>query len=130
MANKMTQRDYFNAIIAMANGEPTKVPAEDIVAFANERISALDKKSANRKPTKTQTENEVLKAVIFEVLEKADAPMTVTEVIKADERLSDFNTQKITSLMTQLVKAGAVVKTSEKRVSRFAVAEVEDEVEG
>ena len=122
----MTQRDYFNAIIAMANGEPTKVPAEDIVAFANERISALDKKSANRKPTKTQTENECIKAVIFEVLEKADAPMTVTEVIKADERLSDFNTQKITSLMTQLVKAGAVVKTSEKRVSRFSVAEVEE----
>jgi hypothetical protein len=130
MANKMTQRDYFNAIIAMAKGEPTKVPAEDIVAFVNERISALDKKSANRKPTKTQTENEGVKAVILEVLGKADAPMTVTEVLKADERLSDFNTQKISALMTQLVKAGAVTKTNEKRVSRFAVAEVEDEVEG
>lgn len=130
MANKMTQRDYFNAIIAMAKGEPTKVPAEDIVAFVNERIAALDKKSANRKPTKAQTENEGVKAVILEVLGKAENPLTVTEVLKADERLADFTTQKISALMTLLVKAGEVEKTIEKRVSRFAVAEVKDEVEG
>ena len=125
MANKMTQRDYFNAIIAMAKGEPTKVPAEDIVAFANERISALDKKSANRKPTKAQTENEGVKAVILEVLGKAENPLTVTEVLKADERLADFTTQKVSALMTLLVKAGEVEKTVEKRVSRFSVAKVE-----
>ena len=127
MANKMTQRDYFNAIIAMAKGEPTKVPANDIVAFANERISALDKKSANRKPTKAQAENEGVKAVILEVLGKAENPLTVTEVLKADERLADFTTQKITALMTLLVKAGEVEKTNEKRVSRFSVAESVEE---
>lgn len=126
MANKMTQRDFFNAIIAKMNGEPTAVTNEQVVAFVNERISALDKKSANRKPTKAQTENEGVKAVILEVLGKAEKPLTVTEVLKADERLADFTTQKISALMTLLVKDGEVAKTVEKRVSRFAVAEVEE----
>lgn len=126
MANKMTQRDYFNEMKSVFE----TLGRDDLVAFVNERIAALDKKSANRKPTKAQTENEGVKAVILEVLGKAENPLTVTEVLKADERLADFTTQKISALMTLLVKAGEVEKTVEKRVSRFSVVEVEDEVEG
>ena len=123
MANKMTQRDYFNEMKSVFE----TLGRDDLVAFVNERIAALDKKSANRKPTKAQTENEGVKAVILEVLGKAENPLTVTEVLKADERLADFTTQKISALMTLLVKAGEVVKTVEKRVSRFSVAEFVEE---
>lgn len=123
MANKMTQRDYFNEMKSVFEG----LGRTDLVDFVNERIAALDKKSANRKPTKAQTENEGVKAVILEVLGKAGKPLTVTEVLKADERLVDFTTQKISALMTLLVKAGEVEKTVEKRVSRFSVAEPVEE---
>ena len=117
MANKMTQRDYFNETKSVLE----TLGRDDLVAFINERIAALDKKSANRKPTKTQAENEGIKAVILEVLEKSENPLTVTEVLKADERLSGFTAQKISALMTQLVGGGEVEKTVEKRVSRFSV---------
>ena len=58
MEKKITQKDMFNEVIALASANGR----EDIVKFAEERIAALDKKSANRKPSKNQTANEEIKA--------------------------------------------------------------------
>ena len=111
MANKMTQRDFFNEAIKVFEvaGRP------DLIEMAEARIALLDKKSANRKPTKVQTENEGLKVAVAEVL--ADGKkMTVSEVIKSDDRFEGMTTQKVTALLKQMVDAGTVVKTVEKRV--------------
>ena len=43
MEKKITQKDMFNEVIALA----TANGREDIVKFAEERIAALDKKSAS-----------------------------------------------------------------------------------
>lgn len=118
MANKKTQRDYFNEIKTLCADN------DGIVAFCEERIAALDKKSANRKPTKVQAENEDIKTAILEVLGKADKPVTVSEIIKSDERFSGFTPQKVSALLIQLGDKGTgeVVKSVEKRVSYFALA--------
>lgn len=116
---KMTQRDYFNAIIAMAKGEPAQVPADEIVAFAEGRIDALNRKSENRKPTKAQTENEALKAVIYDALVAFGEPKTVTEVIKGTDALVGLSTQKVSALLTLMQKAGKVDKVVDKRVTRY-----------
>ena len=68
MEKKITQKDMFNEVIALA----TANGREDIVKFAKERIAALDKKSANRKPSKNQTANEEIKAEILEFLEGSE----------------------------------------------------------
>ena len=117
MANKKTQRDYFNEIKVLCADN------DGIVAFCDERIAALDKKSANRKPTKVQAENEDIKTAILEVLAKVDKPVTVSEIIKADERFSGFTPQKVSALLIQLGDKGSgeVVKTVDKRVSYFAL---------
>ena len=64
MEKKITQKDMFNEVIALA----TANGREDIVKFAEERIAALDKKSANRKPSKNQKVTLVLKSkMVFPV---------------------------------------------------------------
>ena len=111
---KMTQKDFFNEIIALAeqNGR------EDIVEFAEGRIAALEKKSANRKPTKTQVENDALKEKVAAVLTQDG--QTVTEIIAALG--GGVSCQKVSALLRQMIADGVAVKTSDKKKSLFALA--------
>ena len=117
MANKMTQKDYFNEIIALARANDRI----DIVTFAEGRIEALNKKSGSKKPTKTQEENVSLKEEIVSVLTSEGA--TVTEIQTKSETLGTLSNQRVSALLKQLVEAGRVVKTIEKKKSYFSLAE-------
>lgn len=114
MANKMTQKDYFNEIIALAqeNGR------DDLVKFCEDRIEKLSRKSTSKKPTKTQVENEGIKDTIVEVLGEI-APATAT-MIATDPRVNVSN-QKVTALLRQLIENGDVVKTVDKGKSLFSL---------
>ena len=89
-----------------------------------EKLSALKgqiaKKKGSSKPTKTQIANEGVKSEILAVLADNDEPMTVGEIVKALE--GDYTSQKISALCRQLKDAEKVVKTTDKKVSRFALA--------
>ena len=119
MTNKMTQRDYFNEIIALAKANER----EDIVEFAEGRIAVLDKKSANKKPSKTQEENEVLKGVILDTL-TADG-VTVTELQSKNETLANLSNQRVSALLRQMIADGKVVKNVDKKKSYFSLAVTE-----
>lgn len=111
---KMTKKDYFKALLAI---EEVKAN-ENYVAFINHEIELLEKKNGNRKPTKTQEENENIKEFILEV---AVQPMTITEIMKAIQ-LSvgvELTNQKISALANKLVTDGFMTKTTEKRKSYF-----------
>jgi len=115
MANekKLTKREHFEAIKA-------KYPlTEDEVKFIDRELELLAKKNAsgaNRKPTATQKENEVIKTNILEVL--ADGKQrTVTEIVKVLE--GDYTNQKISALVRQLIADGKVEKVVDKRKSYF-----------
>lgn len=125
MANKMTQRDYFNEIIAMAEANGRT----DLADFARGRIEVLDKKSANKKPTKTQEANEVLKDTIEDVLSESDKALTVTEILASGKFEALTSPQKISALLKQMIEAGRVAKSVEKKVSRFSVVVTESEDE-
>ena len=52
MKNKVTKRDFYNAIIALADvngGEINGIAAEEIKTFAAKEIELLDKKAAKAK---------------------------------------------------------------------------------
>jgi hypothetical protein len=117
MANKKTLKDYFNEIIALAeeNGR------DDLVEFAKGRITAIKEKSANRKPTANQQENVGLKEAIKTVL-NAEQGLTVSDIMKADEKLAGLTNQRVTALLTQLVKAEEVVRTVEKKKAYYTLA--------
>lgn len=72
--------------------------------------------------TVEQRKNEVLKETILEVLARYEEPKQVKDLITENEELSEYTGQKISALMTQLVKAEKVVKVADKKVSKFQLA--------
>jgi hypothetical protein len=117
MANKMTQVQYFEEIVALAEANGR----DDLVEFAKGRITAIKEKSANRKPTANQQENVGLKEAIKTVL-NAEQGLTVSDIMKADEKLAGLTNQRVTALLTQLVKAEEVVRTVEKKKAYYTLA--------
>ncbi len=112
MEKKMTKVEMFNAI------KEVVADNTEMVAFIEHEIELLQKKSSNRKPTKTQEENKTLKDEILSVL--SDEGMTVTEIQKNSEILGNVSNQKVSALLRQLVEVGAVEKTTEKKKSFFS----------
>ena len=117
--NKMTQRDYFNEVIALAeqNGR------DDLVEFAKGRIALLDKKASAKKPTKTQEENVAIKDEIMSVL--TEEGVTVSDLQSKSDVLGSLSNQRVSALLRQLVVEGQVVKTVDKKKSFFSLAVVE-----
>lgn len=115
MENKMTQRDYFNEIIALAKANDRP----DIVTFAEGRIAVLDSKVAKRKPAKDKEENIALVERIREVL--TTEGQTATEVLAALNDASLSN-QKVSAMLKQMTADGTVVKTMDKKKALWTLA--------
>ena len=108
----MTYVEALETVIPMVEGEV----AEKLTALK----AQMAKKKGSSKPTKTQLENEKVKDEILEVLAGAEEGMTCGEITKALE--GEYTSQKISALLRQLVGAKKVVKSTEKKVSRFELA--------
>lgn len=116
--NKMTYVDALNtAIAALAESNPDA--AEKLTALRDQ--TAKRNSGDNRKPTKVQLENVALGEVVLGVLRNAPSPLTVSELMARDERLSTLSNQKVSALLRGL--GAQVVKNTEKRVSRFSLAQ-------
>ena len=118
MANKMTKRE----VIGMMMNEEVVKANPTYVAYLENELALLDKKSASKKATKTQVENVGIKDVILEVLANATSPMTITAMQSANEVLAGYSNQKVSALVRQLVESGSVVKATEKKTSVFSLA--------
>jgi hypothetical protein len=117
--------DKFTAIKAMLNGEKVEnFSIEDAVKFLDSRIEQTEKKNASgggeRKPTKTQLENEVLKEQIVQYLSTCTEPVDVGTVCKA---IGIESNQKVSALLTQLRKVGTIERTEVKGKPYFALAQ-------
>jgi len=120
---KKTKREFYNEIMAVEG------ISEEIVDFCKAEIALLDKKNANRKPSKEQQANEVFKAEIIEVLKASDSALTASEIRKSSVMLTEAGeVQKVSALLKQLVDNGEVVKTSDGKKSVFSTPVVEDKV--
>ena len=71
---------------------------------------------------KKKKKNEGLKETILEVLTRYEEPKQVKDLIAENEELSSYTGQKISALMTQLLKAEKVVKVIDKKASKFQLA--------
>lgn len=129
---KMTKKEMFAQVIAMAQGKEVAVSTEEIVAFVKHEIELLEKKSGKTGKTKTQKENEVLVEQVFDALAEVGKAVTVTEFQAQSEYASQFSNQKLSALLKKLKDAGRIDKSVEGKKSYFFVptAEVEDTEEG
>lgn len=109
---KVTIKEHFVEVAEVLRG----VEREDLAEFIEGRIAILDKKSENKKATAKQVENEGIKADILAALEGRS--VTVGELVKEFE----LSSQKLSALLTQLVKDGKVVRNVEKKVAYFSLA--------
>jgi len=126
MEKKMTKKDYFNLVAEIvANADVEN--QEEIQAFIAHEIELLKRKTSNSKQTKTQKENEGIMQEIISVLATLDKKVTVTELMKADERMAVYSNQKLSALLKKLVDNGTVEKIIEKKKSYFSlVADTEE----
>lgn len=116
--NKKTKKEVYSAMLK----EEVIQNNPDYKALVENEIALLEKKASNKKPTKTQEENEVYKAEILNTLTEEGA--TVTEIIKKSDMLKEkeVSVAKATALLTQLVKAEKVVNYSEGKKSLYKLA--------
>ena len=124
MANKKTVVEMFEEIKALPG------LTKEQVEFLEKRIEITKKKNAsgsgeNAKPTKTQLENEGIKDTIVSVL--TVTPTTITDLIKSSADLAGYTNQKVSALLTQLLKERRVVRTEVKGKAHYALPT--DEVE-
>ena len=71
--------------------------------------------------TAEQKKNEILKETILEVLTRYEEPKQIKELIAENEELASYTGQKISALMTQLLKAEKVVKVIDKKASKSQI---------
>lgn len=123
---RITKAMRFTDIRHMLKGEEVEhgTTVEDALAFIDNEMALLVKKNTTpSKPTAVQKENEILKDKIVSYMLDKGEPVTCIEVWKAIPEFSEhFSNQKVASLVTQLVKAGVVVKTVEKGKAKFSLA--------
>lgn len=118
MAEKKTIVAQFVEVKEVLEG----VGRADLAEFIEGRIAVQAKKAENRKPTAKQVANEGLKARVKEVLAEGGKPMTATEILNVDVEAFD-KVQKVTALLTAMVKTGEVVRVADKKKTVFTLAE-------
>lgn len=116
MTKKMTKKDYFTALLAIAQVNEN----EELSAFINHELEQLAKKSSgNRTETENQKNNEEIKNKILEAL-SAEKEMNISDIQKAGgDELSSLSNQKMNALILQLKKAGKVERVEIKRKAYF-----------
>lgn len=123
MEKKITKKEMFAQVIAMAQGKEVAVSADEIVAFAEHEIELLEKKAGtkSKKETANDAENARLMEIIVETLTGSEKAMTVSELMTANVELGELSNQKVSALMKKLVDGGRVQKSTDKRKSVFSI---------
>ena len=125
---KVTKKDMFNAILKV-EGIAGNKEFED---FIKHEIELLDnKKKADRKPTKTQIENEALKDKILDYLAEVDEPVTIKDMQNGIEGFKELSNQKINRLLIALraKEVGKVKRTLIKKVAYFELGNEHEDAE-
>ena len=118
---KATNKEMFNMVMAMVQASPaTQEDVNLAIEFLQGQIDSLDKKAANKKPTKAQLENEGIKESLKAVLEM-EGMMSISQ-LQALEAYAPYSNQKLSALLNQMVKAEIITKavgTDRKTVFGF-----------
>lgn len=117
---KLTKAQKFTMLkeIPAVQENPT------LMEFIDHELELLAKKnSGDKKPTAAQIANDGIKMTILAVLEASGKPMTITDLQKSNAELGDLSNQRVTSLISQLVKSEQVLRVVEKGKAYFAIAE-------
>lgn len=119
--NKLTYSEALAKVIAVEGLDA------EVVEKLKTLKASIEKKATNRKPSKTQKENEGYKTIVLESLAQGKA--TASELAKRNEATADFSTPKIVGILKMLIEEGKVERIAEGRKAIFSLkAEVEEDI--
>ena len=119
MEKKITKRDRFNELLSI----PAVAENSALVEFINHEKELLDRKnsSGTKKPSANQIVANELAERIVATLEKGKE-YTIAEIIKAIEKEGEnLSSQRVTPVMTNLVKSGVATNRKDKRKSLYSL---------
>lgn len=120
MEKKITKREVLTAMLQVQAIQDNA----DFVAYIENELQLLAKKSENRKSAKTNEENLKLADVVLDVLQGSEG-MTASEIIRANDQLSGLSTPKMTALLKVLMEQGKVVRIEDKKKVLFKAVATE-----
>lgn len=111
---KMTKKEYFEAIIEVLS----KDNHTDLINFCQDQIVLLDNKSkkAKEKAVEKKANGDALRQLVQDTL--TQEYQTISEIYSKIENQEQYSKAKVTSRLTQLVKAGLADKTDIKTENR------------
>lgn len=123
---KMTKAQKYEVIknIVLASGAENRV---EMVDFIDHEIELLNKKSGKNRMTKTQKINLEIADALKNIMVGIARPVQVKELLASDEvkNLSEdygmLSGQKVTAILSGMVKRGEVIRTEEKKVAYFSI---------
>lgn len=104
----MTNKQKFQMAIELVKAN-TLATAEDVqatVEFLEAQIASINKKSENKKPTKAQAENELIKNQLLQVLDVEGMTITDIQILGFE-----YSNQKLSALLNQMVKDDLLTKS-------------------
>ena len=93
----------------------------DMVAFIDHEIELLQNKA--NKPKKVKEEDVAIRNEVLACL--TDEPVTVSQLQKKSDVLSELSNQKVTAILRKLIAEGVATKTVEKKTSYFSLVSAE-----
>lgn len=124
MSNKkMTKMEKFTMLANLPDVKENPVLSEFV---AHEMELLAKKNTGEKKPTAQQTANASIQTAILEGLEVGEK-YTITDIIKEVPECAELTNQRVSALVRQLVDAGKMVRTEDKRKAYFSIAEVVEE---
>ena len=111
---KMTKKEYFEAIIKVLS-EDNHI---DLINFCQDQIVLLDNKSkkAKEKAVEKKANGDALRQLVQDTL--TQEYQTISEIYSKIGNQEQYSKAKVTSRLTQLVKAGLADKTDIKTENR------------
>lgn len=120
MANKMTYVQAIDNALEVVDGETA------------ERLQALKQTLVERNAKRVTKKNDVnagFKAQIVQALQAIGKPATVSDILATNLFAAGTTNQKVTSMLTQMVKAQEVVRETDKKKAFYSLP-IAPETEG
>ena len=127
---KYTQKQFYEAIIAIANGKQTEIPMAKVVEFAEKKIGQLENKSGKVSAKRTEEIDAFIDLIRDVLAECADARGMQCGAIAKDARIAEFkwadgketSSQRVSAMLKKMVESGDVAKVVDKKVTYFHLA--------
>lgn len=120
-----TQKEMYEAIIAIAKGEQTAIPMDKVAEFAEKKIEQLARKASSGSSKKNDEQTAFIDLII-DVMSDMDKPAKCGEILK-DERIATFawadgketSSQRVSAHLKKMKDSGNIRSFTEKKETFF-----------